>query len=251
MIGWQLKTRKDQFRFTVVVSVTVLMLSLVLRSIIMPPDLVKRTLVPDAAMALMIAVPITWIIGRRLREVQDLSTRLEHALDHDLLTGVHTRASFYKRIGALQDVPCGVIVVDIDHFKGFNDRHGHFAGDQALRQFAAILTSNCRNADIVARFGGEEFVIVLRGADLDAGYAVADRLARRVRKSPIFFGAQSLQLTASFGVAALSRGEDVDTVLQQADRALYRAKHAGRDRAVVHDPECEGDTYAPIRNRAS
>lgn len=130
-----------------------------------------------------------------------------------------------------------MIVVDIDHFKAFNDRHGHFAGDQALRQFAAILSGNCRHGDLVARFGGEEFVIMLRGGDPETGRAVADRLALRVRQSPVFFGEESLHLTASFGVAAVVSGGDLDTALRHADRALYKAKHAGRDRAHTYMSE--------------
>ncbi len=236
-MGWQIRTRKDQYRFTAVIAFIVLMLTLGLRAIFLPPDLAARSVWPGVAMALLIAVPITWIIAQRLRDMQTRSAQLEHALDYDLLTGVHTRASFYKHVDAAGDRPCAVIVVDIDHFKGFNDRHGHFAGDQALRQFAAILTSNCRSADLVARFGGEEFVIMMRGADIEAGRLVAERLALRVRKSPIFFGERSLHLTASFGVAAVEPGGDMDRALRQADRALYRAKDDGRDRAHVHDPD--------------
>lgn len=236
-MGWQLKTRRDQYSFTAAVAGIALVLTLVLRTLMLPPDILAQSLVPDAATALLISVPLAWVIGRRLRDAHDRSTQLEHALDYDLLTGVHTRASFYKRVDMASDRPCAVIVVDIDHFKDFNDRHGHFAGDQALRQFAAILTGNCRHADVVARFGGEEFVIVLRGADLEAGRMVAERLVLRVRESPIYFGKRSLHLTASFGVAAVSQGGDMDQAMQQADRALYRAKHAGRDCAQIHEPD--------------
>ena len=246
-MGWHLKSRKDQYRFTAMIAGIVLVLTLVLRALLLPPDLAARSLVPDTATALLISVPLAWVIGQRLREMQDRSAQLEHALDYDLLTGVHTRASFYKRVAASGAEACAVIVVDIDHFKGFNDRHGHFAGDQALRQFAAILTSNCRRDDIVARFGGEEFVIVLNGADIEAGRMVADRLALRVRQSAIFCGAQTLHMTASFGVATLVSGGDMDRALRQADEALYRAKHAGRDQAAVFAAERDGK--APFRSR--
>jgi diguanylate cyclase len=191
-------------------------------------------------MAVMIAAPIGWIVARRLRAVQELSARLEHALHHDLLTGVRTRASFHEAVAALKGQPCAVIVADIDHFKGFNDCHGHFAGDQALRQFATILASNCRGTDLVARFGGEEFVIVLPGASIEQGGAVADRLADRVRESPIYVGERSLSLTASFGVGSLQPGGDMDQAIEQADRALYQAKHAGRDRVCRYHTGLEG-----------
>ncbi len=240
---WRVRTKGDVWRFTVAISVIVLLGSLGLRFGMLSPDLAARTLVPGSAMALMLAAPIAWFVGRRMHEVHRLGTRLEHAINHDLLTGVHTRRAFYERTGPMTVGACAVIVTDIDNFKGFNDRYGHFAGDQALRQFAAMLTGNCRHADIVARFGGEEFVIVLRDAGADEGLAVAERLAARVRASAIYHGAHTLRLTASFGVAALPPGGDMDTAIQQADRALYRAKHAGRDRAFLYDPGCDD---API-----
>jgi diguanylate cyclase len=233
---WRVRTTGDVLRFTVAISGIVLAGSMALRFGMLPPDLAARTLLPGSAMALMLAAPIAWLVGRRMQEVHRLGARLEHAINHDLLTGVHTRAAFYARTGGMATGGCAVIVTDIDNFKGFNDRYGHFAGDQALRQFAAMLTANCRDADIVARFGGEEFVIVLRDAGAEEGLAVAERLAARVRAGAIYHGAQVLRLTASFGVAALPAGGDMDGAIQQADRALYRAKRAGRDRAVLFDP---------------
>jgi len=232
---WRVQSESDVWRLTVAISAIVLLGSAALRFGMLPPDLAARTLVPGSAMALMLAAPIAWFVGRRMHEVHRLGTRLEHAINHDLLTGVHTRKAFYERTCPMTAGACAVIVTDIDNFKGFNDRHGHFAGDQALRQFAAMLTANCRDADIVARFGGEEFVIVLRDAGAAEGRAVAERLAARVRAGAIYHGAQTLRLTASFGVAALPPGGDMDTAIQQSDRARYRAKHAGRDRACLFD----------------
>ena len=242
---WDVRTRQDQIRFTLVVSLIVLAASGVLRSLMLPPELAIPTLVPGAAMAVIIAAPIGRITAWRLRAVHDLSARLEHALNHDLLTGVRTRASFYEAVSALDGQPCAVIVADIDHFKGFNDCHGHFAGDQALRQFATILACNCRGGDLVARFGGEEFVIVLRGAGMEQGLTVAERLADRVRSSAVYVGERSLSLTASFGVAPLQAGDDMDRAIQQADDALYRAKNSGRDRVCCHHAGPEG--AAPLQ----
>lgn len=233
---WRVRSRADIRRFTAAIAMIVLLGSVGLRFAILPPDLALRTLIPGSAMALMLAAPIAWFVGRRMHEIHRLGERLEHAINHDLLTGVHTRKAFYERAVPMSAGACAVIVTDIDNFKGFNDRYGHFAGDQALRQFAAILTSNCRDGDIVARFGGEEFVIVLCDAGPEEGLAVAERLAERVRGSPIYHGAHTLCLTASFGVAALPPGGDMDTAIQQADRALYRAKHGGRNRAFLFDP---------------
>lgn len=239
-MSWQVRTISDVLRFTAVIAAVVLLGSVALRFAVLPVDLATRTLLPGSAMALLLAGPIAWVVGQRMREVSRLGERLEHALHHDLLTGVHTRLSFYRTAKAPGDRQRAVIVTDIDNFKGLNDRYGHFAGDQALRQFAAILTANCRASDIVARFGGEEFVIVILDAGVAEGMAIAERLCARVRTSPIFFGEHRLRLTASFGVAALPPGGELDTAIQQADRALYRAKHTGRDRACLFDAAQDG-----------
>ncbi len=232
----RVKTQGEVRLFAAVVSLVVLVGSLLLRLLILPPDLVTETALPDAFIAVMIAAPIALFVGQRMLEVHELAAKLEHAVYHDLLTGVCTRTRFHERVAEFGDESSVVIVADIDHFKGFNDQYGHHAGDLALRQFAAILAENCRSDDIVARFGGEEFVVLLCDTDLSDGLATAERLVRRIRQKPVFVEQQALSLTASFGVALLPPGGNVDAAIQQADRALYNAKHEGRDRAYVYDP---------------
>ncbi|MDT8326585.1 MAG: GGDEF domain-containing protein [Roseovarius sp.] len=207
-----------------------------LRFAILPPDLAAETLLPGTFMAVMLAAPIAFFVGQRMLEVHELAAKLEHSVYHDLLTGVYTRRRFHECASDLGDEHCVVIVADIDHFKNFNDQYGHHAGDLALRQFAAILAENCRSDDLVARFGGEEFVVLLRETSLADGLAAAERLGRRIRQRPVFVDQQALSLTASFGVALRPPGGNVDAAIQQADRALYNAKHEGRDRAYVYDP---------------
>lgn len=235
----QVRTQAQVRRFAAAVSAGVLLASIVLRYLLLPADLAATTLIPGSIMALMLSAPIAYGVGLRLLEIHRLNDRLEHALHHDLLTGVRTRTSLQAQAARLGPVPCAVIVVDIDHFKGFNDRFGHPAGDEALRHVAAILAANCRQEDIIARFGGEEFVLVLRNTTPDHGYGAARRLCRRIRESPVRIDARALHVTASFGVAVLPPGGRIETAIQQADRALYRAKHAGRDRACLYDPEAD------------
>lgn len=236
---WQIETLGDVRRFAALICLVVLSGSTLLRGLVLPPDLAARTLLPGALMALMVAAPLAYAIGQHLRAVHQHAARLEHALNHDPLTGVHSRSSLSAAVLEACNRPCAVILADIDHFKGFNDRHGHVAGDLALRQFAAVLTGNCRAEDLVARYGGEEFAILMPNTSLADGYTAARRLARRTRQSPIFLGSRTLTLTASFGVAALPPGTTLDTALKQADRALYRAKHAGRNRACRYDPKLD------------
>lgn len=233
----QVRTRAQVCRFAAAISAAVLLASIALRYLLLPPELAAATLIPGSMMALMLAAPIAYGVGLRLQEIHHLNDRLEHALRHDLLTGLCTRTSFHGQAARLGAVPCAVIVADIDHFKGFNDRFGHPAGDEALRHVAAILASNCRQDDIIARFGGEEFVLVLRNTSLEHGHDAACRLCRCIRESPVRIGPRGLHVTASFGVAALPPGGAIETAIQQADRALYRAKGAGRDRACLYDPD--------------
>lgn len=232
----RVKSQREVRFFAAAVSLVVLLGSLLLRVLILPPDLAAETILPGSLMAVMISAPIAFFVGQRMLEVHELAAKLEHAVYHDLLTGVCTRARFHERVTELGDESSVVIVADIDHFKGFNDQYGHHAGDLALRQFAAILAENCRADDIVARFGGEEFVVLLRDTSLSDGLIAAERLGRRVRQKPVFVDQKALSLTASFGVAILPPGGNAEAAIQQADRALYHAKHEGRDRAYVYDP---------------
>ncbi|AXK72197.1 GGDEF domain-containing protein [Lysobacter sp. TY2-98] len=123
-----------------------------------------------------------------------------------------------------------VAILDIDHFKRINDVHGHAAGDEALRVVARVCTKAMRSCDAVARWGGEEFVLLFR--DVDPAHAVdaAERIRASVAASPVSFGAATFGLTASIGVATHQRGDEIAQTLSRADRALYMAKVAGRDR---------------------
>jgi len=151
----------------------------------------------------------------------------------DALTGLYNRRYLE---GAL---PLAVFMLDVDHFKNFNDTWGHDAGDAVLRALGHALRDNCRQADIACRFGGEEFTLVLPDADLPAAREWAERLMQRVRTMEVKAGGQSLpKITVSMGLALLpADGDDAETLLQAADLALYDAKHAGRDRLVVSGEE--------------
>jgi diguanylate cyclase (GGDEF)-like protein len=119
-------------------------------------------------------------------------------------------------------------MIDLDHFKALNDEHGHQAGDDALKAVADCLTDALRGYDAVGRFGGEEFVALLSEADVDEAVAVANRLCDRIRNLHLAHGTT---VTASVGVGTGRCGEhDLDTLIAVADKALYAAKRAGRDR---------------------
>ena len=162
----------------------------------------------------------------------------------DPLTGLYNRRYLQEtldreiRRAIRSEQALGILMLDLDHFKNFNDTYGHDAGDAVLRETASFLVRSIRAEDFVCRYGGEEFVIVLPTADLRAAEARAERIRAKLRDLVIMHNGRSLGLiTASIGVAALPvHGTSEKDLLQAADAALYCAKREGRDRVAVADP---------------
>jgi diguanylate cyclase (GGDEF)-like protein len=127
--------------------------------------------------------------------------------------------------------PLSIIIVDIDHFKNVNDVHGHLAGDDVLKEVAAVIGGTARREDIAARFGGEEFILVLENCTLEDAALKAEGLRKRIED----LKPNALNITASFGVAKLSGEINTCTLLfDSADKALYAAKEAGRNRVISY-----------------
>ena len=125
-------------------------------------------------------------------------------------------------------------MIDIDHFKRFNDTYGHAAGDTLLRELGEFLQKRIRIEDIACRYGGEEFTLILPDASLEAAQQRAEELRQAVRQLQLQAGQAHEVVTLSLGVAIYPQhGRTIETVLQAADSALYRAKQEGRDRVVV------------------
>ncbi len=159
----------------------------------------------------------------------------------DGLTGLHNRAWLNTQLPSMLATahatgdPLSIIMVDLDHFKKFNDEFGHVVGDDALQTAAKVLNAGLRPTDFAARYGGEEMIVILPNTDQRSALIVAERLCSRLRKTRIFANMQKPlpHITASFGLATLKQGEDGPTVIAMADAALYRAKEAGRNRVAL------------------
>ncbi|MBK1662194.1 PleD family two-component system response regulator [Paracraurococcus ruber] len=178
----------------------------------------------------------------RLRN--DLDRSLELAVT-DPLTGLRNRRYVIRHLETLlRGADAGVMLLDVDRFKSINDRHGHAAGDAALREVAARLKAHLRAADVLARYGGEEFMVVLSGAASEYAAAVAERLRHAIGGEPIALGAARLSVTISIGLALAPLACPAEAAIGAADAALYRAKAAGRDRVEVAQP---GDFGGPLR----
>lgn len=178
-----------------------------------------------------VIAPIVAIFsGRLMLKLHRLTQRLQHAMDHDTLTNTVTRQCFFNKIQALEGGgEFTILMVDIDHFKTINDSHGHFVGDIVIRETAHRLINNTRLEDIVARFGGEEFVVLLKGASKPDAEQVAERMRATVARTPIRTSASKIAVTVSIGVGHRTLGQSAHSALLEAEDALYRAKIAGHN----------------------
>jgi len=186
----------------------------------------------------------------------DLSEEVKKIAAHDQLTGLLNRLGLGDQAAQAFatarriDRPVSVIMTDIDRFKDINDEFGHAAGDSAICHFANILKDGRRAEDILVRMGGEEFALVLPGADLNECNRIAESLCQRLAGSPLNLGDEALAMTASFGVATLSVKDSCLTdAIVRADRALYRSKRAGRNRVDLESSQlmrCPDGTLKPI-----
>ncbi len=158
--------------------------------------------------------------------------RLSQENEHDPLTGVGNRRYLQKalRRQAIGRQDVAALALDIDHFKRINDTWGHDTGDRVLRELARRITETVRTGDVVARTGGEEFVVMLPAGSIDQAMEIGTRIAAAVRSSPFDTGEARVPVTVSVGIAT---GAPSDALLARADTALYAAKHGGRDRVEL------------------
>ncbi|HVF55262.1 MAG TPA: GGDEF domain-containing protein, partial [Pyrinomonadaceae bacterium] len=199
---------------------------------------------------------------------REFQRQIHRLLVHDELTGLLTSKSFFselRREAARADTeerPFCVLMMDLDHFKDVNDRHGHLVGSQTLEDVGAVITRALRAGDVAARFGGEEFAAFLLDANYAQGLIAAERVRAAIeehkfdatrRGSPSATN-ETLRLTISVGVAAFpDDARDPIELVELADTALYRAKNMGRNRVVpycVASPEEEGAEAPPLPPRA-
>ncbi|MGA5304861.1 diguanylate cyclase [Nucisporomicrobium flavum] len=169
----------------------------------------------------------------RSAELEEASVSWQRQATEDSLTGLPNRRGAELRLPEMTGGPLCVAIADVDLFKGVNDRFGHFVGDEVLRRLAAVLRDNVRELDLVARLGGEEFLLGLDGADLADARARCELLRAQVAAYPWDKLEPGLTVTISFGVAAVAPGGDLDDAMARADQRLYEAKRAGRNRVAA------------------
>ena len=178
---------------------------------------------------------------------------LKDAAVLDPLTGCYNRREFETQLrrhaatSARHNSRLSVFMFDLDHFKSVNDTHGHLCGDQVLREVSGLVRESMRQGDILARFGGEEFIAILPETGKAKAMELANRLRSRIAKLRIPFNQATIRVTASFGVAELIPNTDISRVIEDADTMLYKAKRNGRNTVMpglikVCPPQVTNDT---------
>jgi len=158
--------------------------------------------------------------------------KVEFLSEHDPLTGIYNRRKIdeelkkYKNQMDRYDTECSIIITDLDKFKEVNDKYGHTIGDKILQEFSKVLKQNIRTTDIVARWGGEEFMIIAPNLNINAAYNLAEKLRKKI-ESHIFYN--NLKITSSFGISLLKKEKDILESINEADNALYSSKKQGRN----------------------
>jgi diguanylate cyclase (GGDEF)-like protein len=187
-------------------------------------------------------------LGRRLAGASSamstaraLQERYRQHAQTDPLTGLYNRRWMDERLtfeiarSELRDRPLSLMLIDIDHFKNYNDEHGHLAGDLVLQAVAGAIQKALRESDMAVRFGGEEMVVILPGSDESEAAGVAERLHQALAEAeyPVMEAAKLPRVTVSIGIAMRQPGDDAAGLIRRADEALYRAKNAGRNRTSL------------------
>jgi diguanylate cyclase (GGDEF)-like protein len=176
--------------------------------------------------------------SRALKQLEDISARLDHLATTDSLTDTYNRRYFMER--ARDEVfqsahAAALLMFDIDHFKKINDDYGHDIGDQVLQGLCKVCKDNLRENDLFARFGGEEFMILLPATNLEKAQQIAERLCRVVGQTAFMTNEGELSTTISIGISTFSplNQVSIEMLLVQADKAMYQSKRAGRNRVTV------------------
>jgi diguanylate cyclase len=188
-------------------------------------------------------------LEREKMELMRESNMMRYQAEHDGLTGLWNHRIIVEQLreemnrARRNETPLSVVLIDVDHFKKVNDGFGHPAGDLVLQKLSAVFTQSLRPYDAVGRYGGEEFLLILPGCELESALTRAEQLRLAVQSAHIMEGETMLQVTASFGVAsAIPSHYEAETVIRAVDTALYRAKNSGRNCVVSAEmgiPLCE------------
>ena len=240
--------RSRFLRFATITAAIILMLAAA-QQLLQPENIFElNTNTTSNAAMLVILLMVAGIFNFSCLSLQLMRylSQLRNLTNKDPLTGLHNRRSFDERIAivwqAFQEsrLPVAASVLDLDHFKRINDQHGHGAGDEVLKLTAKMMKSNARDTDIIARLGGEEFVIVMPDTTLQKASAMLERLRNTLETTRIHTEHDSsINITCSMGLTALQvQDADFNSALTRADNYMYEAKSLGRNQLYTEPPSC-------------
>lgn len=172
-------------------------------------------------------------------EIKNLLNHQKYKINHDRLTGLPNRESYDEyimeafKLWKEQGKQFTLAVGDIDHFKQINDTFGHLAGDKVLKKIASIFNSSIRDNDYIARFGGEEFVLIFTEINSQGAFDIVEKLRRSIEECQFVYRDSDVDVTVSFGLTTILESDDIESLFMRADNALYKAKNVGRNRSIV------------------
>jgi diguanylate cyclase (GGDEF)-like protein len=216
--------------------------SLTIEGLNMAPSIAIAIMVP-----LIVAPFISWTLVGLFVQIERMERQMRDLATFDSLTGLLTRQAFfhdaqnYLNIAERHQDYFAAMMLDLDHFKVINDTFGHHAGDRVLKQFGMFLTKHLRKSDIIGRLGGEEFAVILPSTLPEDALTIADTIRSELKDLALMENNVRIPLTVSIGVASCPSETlpDINSILKQADIALYRAKHSGRNHTILFDESLE------------
>ncbi|EJM59356.1 sensor domain-containing diguanylate cyclase [Pseudomonas sp. GM48] len=207
---------------------------------------IRQSLYLNLLICLLVTLTVLALLNRVIKRYQD---KIQAQAILDSLTELPNRRGFdLLAAQAMHEArrepkPLTALLLDLDHFKALNDTYGHLAGDQVLIGFARDLESCLRHSDIVCRWGGEEFIVLLKDTDGKTGLMIAEKIRQHVEQQRYAYNDKALQLTVSIGLTTLQPDDTLHSLLSRADHAMYRAKQTGRNRTCV---EKSHSSYEPV-----
>ncbi|VAX01514.1 diguanylate cyclase/phosphodiesterase (GGDEF & EAL domains) with PAS/PAC sensor(s) [hydrothermal vent metagenome] len=167
--------------------------------------------------------------------LRDKGEALKQQVEHDTLTNVHSRKKILEYIEhniarfETDGTPLALAMVDLDKFKSINDKYGHLVGDEVLKHTASRINGALRNIDVVGRYGGEEFIILLPNTNLDTAIIICERIRAAIAEAPVKYGDSLIYTTISLGVTIVTNGDTINSIIERADALMYQSKQKGRN----------------------
>lgn len=244
-------TKKNVYRSVILTTLLSLLMSLILTSVaIIALDVREwEVLIAICIMVpLCVAPPITYKVFNMAHELERAKTNLKELSIRDHLTGAYNRRFFFEMaqtsiaLSLRKEKPLSLCLLDLDHFKKLNDQYGHLAGDLVLKEFTHLINHFIRKADVFARLGGEEFIILMPDSNLSEVLNTAERLRKKVEELSVKYKGTAIGVTVSIGIVSvketkLSPSELLIHMIDTADHALYAAKKDGRNTVKVAEKQ--------------